>query len=575
MKKILVSILAAGLFWTGSVHGQVRLKAGDRIVTLGDSITAAGGYQAFIRRVLDRFYADLGVEIINAGVSGHKSPDMLARLKRDVIDRKPAIVTISCGINDVWHSFLFNPSRGVDVETYASLMERMVRELKASTAAEIYLLTPTVIYENLRSPENLKLEAYVEAVRDLARRENVRLVDLSQVFNFALRAAQMGGGPGFHPTSDGVHMKAAGDFLIGAAILRALNVPMSRILEAVEAPAPAVPADDPRIQYWGRWDFRNAASTGAVTVNTGSTIVIGFDGINAMLHFAVDQYTEAAPTLWLQIDDGEWRVIRPAEALKISDQDLPAGPHIARLVVKGFREWENRWEKPLVGSVVFRGITPAKGTSLNAPPARPKRLVEYLGDSITEGVLILPSGDPAGGKPDSWPEYSDGRRTWAYQSALSVGAEPRIVGFGRLGLTINGNGGVPPAIHSFPFIYSGASIAALPRPDAVVINMGTNDGGAPEEAFLSLYRRYLQVIRASYPGAWIICLRPFNGAQEEAVRSAVRLCGDARIRYVDTTGWIQPDIHGSPKGGVHLNLAGNKTAADRLAPILGEILRQP
>ena len=51
-----------------------RLKAGDRIVTLGDSITQAGGYQALMQKVLARFYPDLRVEIVNAGIGGHKAP---------------------------------------------------------------------------------------------------------------------------------------------------------------------------------------------------------------------------------------------------------------------------------------------------------------------------------------------------------------------------------------------------------------------------------------------------------------------------------------------------------------------
>ena len=59
-------------------QGQVKLKPGDRIVALGDSITQAGGYLRFMKKVLDRNYPDLKVELLNAGVSGHKSTDMSA-----------------------------------------------------------------------------------------------------------------------------------------------------------------------------------------------------------------------------------------------------------------------------------------------------------------------------------------------------------------------------------------------------------------------------------------------------------------------------------------------------------------
>src|SRR5512145_1606561 len=193
MKKITTALFLTLLF-APFVLAAPRLKSGDRIVTLGDSITQAGGYQALMQKVLARFYPELEIEIVNAGIGGHKAPDMAARLQRDVIDKKPTIVTVSCGVNDVWHGF-YNPPRGVDLETYTRLMTQMVQQLKANTSAAIYLLTPTIIHENLRGPENLKLEAYCQAIREIARRENVYLVDLNAFFNLALRGTQIGGSP--------------------------------------------------------------------------------------------------------------------------------------------------------------------------------------------------------------------------------------------------------------------------------------------------------------------------------------------------------------------------------------------
>jgi|GEM_PF-847523 len=557
------------LTFAGMAAAASRLKPKDRIVTLGDSITQAGDYQAIMQKVFDRFYPDLRIEIVNAGIGGHKSTDMSARLQRDVIDRNPTVVTISCGVNDVWHGF-YNPPRGVDLATYTQLMTQMVQQLKAKTRAEIYLLTPTVIHENLRGPENLKLEAYCEAVRQIARQEEVHLIDLNALFNLTLRSTQIGGAPEFQPTSDGVHMKPAGNFLMAAAILRALDVPMTQILQATDPLTPQFTANDEHLQYWGRWDRRNAATSGAVAVNTGSTLIIRFEGTDLTLHFGIQHYTHQFPTLWLQVDEGEWHVVNPAEELRVARAPLGAGVHSVRLVVKGFREWENRWDPPLVNSVVFRGLTLEAGGRLLDPPLRPSRLIEYLGDSITEGVLVLNTGPRESWTRDGWPRFSDGRRSWAYQSALLAGAEPRTVGFGRLGLSINANGGVPPALQSFPWIYGGAPVDG-PAPDIAVVNLGTNDGSRVSgEVFGSLYRAYLEAIRKAYPGAWILCLRPFNGAHAAVIESAVSGLGDAKIRYVNTAGWIDAEKHTTDK--VHLNLEGNQTAAQKLAPILKELL---
>ena len=546
---------------------DLALSKGDRIVALGDSITQAGGYLDMIRTVLAKHHAELGVEVINAGISGHKSPDMHARLERDVISKAPTIVTVSCGVNDVWHGFQ-DPPRGVDLETYTRTMGRIVDDLESKTKARVYLLTPTVIHEDLDSPENRRLEPYCRAVRKIAAEKGCHLVDTNDVFQISLRASRIAGAPGFHPTSDGVHMKPAGDFLVAAAILRAMGVPMSEVLDIASPDAPAVKPSDPRIQLWGRWDLRAADTTGAVTVNTGSTIIARFEGTGLSFHFDTSRYPEQFPTLWIQVDEGEWREVVPAPSLGASKEPLPPGQHTARVVVKGFREWERRWDDPDT-SIVFTGITPAKDARLVDPPPRPGRLIEYLGDSITEGVLVLNTGPRESWKRENWPRYSDGRRTWAYQSALLAGAEPRTVGFGRLGVTIQANGGVPPAMYSVDSVYAGAPLDRTRRPDTVVINLGSNDRRASPEHFGAAYRAYLDAVRRTYPEALLLCLRPFNGSHAESIESAVRsrnASGDGNVRYVDTTGWLDAEKHTTD--GVHLNLDGNRIAAEKLAPIL-------
>ena len=56
------------------------LKKGDRIVFLGDSITAGGvgpkGYVTLIKNALAEKHKDLGIEVIGAGISGNKVPDL-------------------------------------------------------------------------------------------------------------------------------------------------------------------------------------------------------------------------------------------------------------------------------------------------------------------------------------------------------------------------------------------------------------------------------------------------------------------------------------------------------------------
>ena len=124
----------------------------------------------------------------------------------------------------------------VDAESsWKDVVEDANRRFTEKTKAQVYLLTPTVIKEDLGSPENRKLEEYCRAVRAIAAEKKCRLVDLNDLFNLTIAAARLGGAD-FHPTSDGVHMRPAGDFLMGAAILREMGVPISKVLDVAAPP---------------------------------------------------------------------------------------------------------------------------------------------------------------------------------------------------------------------------------------------------------------------------------------------------------------------------------------------------
>ena len=81
---------------------QLQVKPGDQIVAIGDSITAGGGYLRDIDAVFARQYPGLKLpKVINQGISGQKAEDLVQRFGKDVVQLKPAFVTISIGINNV------------------------------------------------------------------------------------------------------------------------------------------------------------------------------------------------------------------------------------------------------------------------------------------------------------------------------------------------------------------------------------------------------------------------------------------------------------------------------------------
>jgi lysophospholipase L1-like esterase len=316
-----------------------------------------------------------------------------------------------------------------------------------------------------------------------------------------------------------------------------------------------VPADDPLLLYFGRWDTTPAR---AITVNTGSEIRAAFVGAKLALTFDASALEAPMPTLWIRVDDGEWREVELAPSVEVEAPGPADQRHVLRVIVKGLREHVNRWTPPLKSAVVFTGVVGGEGFRMTIPPEPPRRSIEFLGDSITEGILAVRKGDPK-----EWPTLSDGRRGYAFQTAELLGASPRVVGFGRLGITVPGNGGVPRAIESFPYVYGKVRFGG-DRPTAVVVNLGTNDAKAPGAVFTDEYLRYLKAIRNAYPHAWVFAVRPLNGAHEKDIVAALKqLKDDKRTLYVDTTGWIAAEK--DTTDGVHPNLAGHRKVAEKLA----------
>jgi lysophospholipase L1-like esterase len=223
------------------------LKKGDRVVMTGDSITQAGGYVRMVKAVVERTYADLGVQFFNAGISGNKVTDLLARAEQDIVAKQPTVITIAIGINDVWHGFDQDHPQGdgpnrVALPQYIETYEKLIALFKEKTRARIFLLTPTVIGEDTErlGIKNAVLLPYGDAVRRLAVENGLGLIELNDAFLFACHAFGMVTGEAKDSgrlTGDGVHMFAPGDFMMAAKILQAWGVPTAKILSIAKQDA--------------------------------------------------------------------------------------------------------------------------------------------------------------------------------------------------------------------------------------------------------------------------------------------------------------------------------------------------
>lgn len=239
------TLIALAFVQTSSA--EIAVKSGEKIAFLGDSITAGGWSNplGYVRLVMSGLEANgVKAEAVPAGISGHKSDNMLARLERDVISKKPQWMTLSCGVNDVWHgkngvaldeaaltSGEFGPG-GAARGTYKKNIAEIVDKAEAA-GIKVVLLTATVIHEKLDNAENAKLAPYNDFLRTLAREKKLRVADLNAMFQERIKAEDK-------PTqkvltSDGVHMALEGDKLMATGVLQALGLDAAQLKTANDA----------------------------------------------------------------------------------------------------------------------------------------------------------------------------------------------------------------------------------------------------------------------------------------------------------------------------------------------------
>jgi lysophospholipase L1-like esterase len=159
--------------------------------------------------------------VIGAGISGNRVPDLLARLDRDVLARKPDVVVIYIGINDVWHS---QNGRGTPKGEFEKGLRTLVEKIRAVGGKPV-LCTPTVIGEKKAgtNPLDGMLDEYAEITRGVSAETKAPLIDLRAACIAHLAEHNKADAKEGVLTTDGVHLTPAGDQFIAAMMVDGLQ----------------------------------------------------------------------------------------------------------------------------------------------------------------------------------------------------------------------------------------------------------------------------------------------------------------------------------------------------------------
>jgi lysophospholipase L1-like esterase len=196
-----------------------------KVIFFGDSITRAGleteGYITLMKNAL-RGKTNPEFELIGAGIGGNKVYDLFLRFEEDVLSKKPDVVVMYVGVNDVWHKQ--SSQTGTDPDKFIAFYTAMIKKLQTA-GIRVIACTPAAIGErtDFSNAQDGDLNRYSNIIRDLAKKYSCSLVDLRKAFlDYNLKNNLENKESGIL-TTDRVHLNPAGNKLVADLMLKALS----------------------------------------------------------------------------------------------------------------------------------------------------------------------------------------------------------------------------------------------------------------------------------------------------------------------------------------------------------------
>lgn len=218
MKLVSFAFFVAALLTTQDVKKKV--------IFFGDSITEAGvkpgGYVLKVADLAAKESKSAQYDFIGSGIGGNKVYDLYLRLEDDVLSKKPDVVVIYIGVNDVWHKQ--SHGTGTDYDKFEKFYNALIKKIQAK-GAKIILATPAVVGERTDFSNELDgdLNRYSSLIRSIARNNNLPLVDLRKAFLEYNKANNPENKESGVLTTDRVHLNDKGNELVATEMWKAIK----------------------------------------------------------------------------------------------------------------------------------------------------------------------------------------------------------------------------------------------------------------------------------------------------------------------------------------------------------------
>ncbi|PSB10952.1 esterase [Pleurocapsa sp. CCALA 161] len=190
-----------------------------KLICLGDSITAKEKDPNGILKLVPRLKQALpNWTIINSGVPGDNTRGALGRLRSDVLDYSPDLVTVLLGTADA------SENKGIDIKEYEHNLSSIIKQI---TPEKTLLISSPPINQALLSARKKvfpnsnfvtmeKLEKYVQVATNVAYLTSCHFCNLWSLMRADLDYSR------FLKTRDGVHFNEQGYELLTQILSRKL-----------------------------------------------------------------------------------------------------------------------------------------------------------------------------------------------------------------------------------------------------------------------------------------------------------------------------------------------------------------
>ena len=261
-----------------------------------------------------------------------------------------------------------------------------------------------------------------------------------------------------------------------------------------------IDADDPNIQYVGRFDFSNPKK---VTFDwSGVFITAYFEGTSCAVRL-----NDINNEYEIVIDNNAPRLLNPdSSKIYFVAKNLDSS-HSHKIIIQKRTE-------AFIGKGEFLGFILDEGKKLLPPDKRPDRRIEFIGNSITCAYGV--EGDSATCRYS--PETQNANLSYASIIARDLNADYSLVAYSGRGVVRNYGDVNKTSVDPMPSLYDRICFNdstskwnfSLWIPQVVVINLGTNDFSTKpfpdKNVFQNAYKKLIERVRSLYPNVMIFCL---------------------------------------------------------------------